>query len=53
MKLDDLLEGKVVKRPSKIIKSPYVADIIPLTLDSDKQNEEILGHTCITWMVVG
>jgi len=45
MKLDDLIEGKVVKRPSKIIKSPYVADIIPLTLDSDKQNQEILGHT--------
>jgi DNA-binding sugar fermentation-stimulating protein len=45
MKLDDLIEGKVVKRPSKIIKSPYVADIIPLTFDSDKQNQEILGHT--------
>ena len=45
MKLDDLIEGKVIKRPSKIIKSPYVADIILLTLDSDKQNEEILGHT--------
>ena len=43
--LDNLIQGKVVKRPSKIIKSPYVADIIPLTLDSDKQNEEILGHT--------
>uniref|UniRef100_A0A6C0JKH0 Sugar fermentation stimulation protein C-terminal domain-containing protein n=1 Tax=viral metagenome TaxID=1070528 RepID=A0A6C0JKH0_9ZZZZ len=41
MKLHDLIEGKVVKRPSKMIKSPYVADIIPLT----KQNEEILGHT--------
>jgi len=45
MKLDHLIEGKVVKRPSKIIKSPYVADIIPLTLDYDKENEEILGHT--------
>ena len=51
MNLDDLIEGKVVKRPSKIIKSPYVADIIPImpimpiTLDSDKPNEEILGHT--------
>ena len=44
MKLDDLIEGAIVKRPSKIIKSPYVADIIP-TLDSDKQNEQILGHT--------
>ena len=45
MKLDDLIEGTIIKRPSKIIKSPYVADIIPTTLDSDKQNEEILGHT--------
>lgn len=41
MKLDGLIEGNIVKRPSKMIKSPYVADIIPLT----KQNEEILGHT--------
>jgi DNA-binding sugar fermentation-stimulating protein len=45
LKLDGLIEGKIVKRPSKMIKSPYVADIIPLTLDSDKQNQEILGHT--------
>jgi len=45
MKLDDLIEGTIIKRPSKMIKSPYVADIIPTTLDSDKQNEEILGHT--------
>ena len=46
MKLDELIEGNIVKRPSKIVKSPYVADIIPLTLDLDnKQNEEILGHT--------
>jgi DNA-binding sugar fermentation-stimulating protein len=45
MKLDDLIEGTIIKRPSKIIKSPYVADIIPTSLDSDNQNEEILGHT--------
>jgi DNA-binding sugar fermentation-stimulating protein len=45
MKLDNLIEGKVVKRPSKMIKSPYVADIIPITLESDEQNKEILGHT--------
>jgi len=41
MHIDGLIEGIIVKRPSKIIKSPYVADIIPL----NKQNEEILGHT--------
>jgi len=39
-KLDNLLEGQVIKRPSKYIKTPYVADI----LCSDTQ-EEILGHT--------
>ena len=26
-KLDNLIEGIVIKRPSKYIKSPYVADI--------------------------
>lgn len=40
MKLDNLTEGQVVKRPSKYIKTPYVADILPI--DS---SEEILGHT--------
>jgi DNA-binding sugar fermentation-stimulating protein len=38
MKLDNLIEGTVIKRPSKIIKSPYVADI-------RMENKEILGHT--------
>lgn len=38
MKLDDLIEGKIIKRPSKYIKSPYVADIL-------YNNEEVLGHT--------
>lgn len=36
--LDNLLEGVVVKRPSKHIKCPYVADI---NLDGS----EVLGHT--------
>jgi len=39
LKLDNLIEGKIVKRPSKIIKSPYVADI-----KSDDSNDTILGH---------
>lgn len=38
MKLDNLIEGQIIKRPSKYIKTPYVADI----LCDDK---EILGHT--------
>jgi len=40
MKLDNLIEGQIVKRPSKYIKSPYVADIRCLNKD-----DEILGHT--------
>lgn len=40
LQIDNLIEGTVIKRPSKYIKTPYVADIIPF-------NEEraILGHT--------
>ena len=38
LKIDGLVEGVVVKRPSKFIKSPYVADI---KLDTN----EVLGHT--------
>lgn len=38
MKLDNLVEGQVIKRPSKYIKTPYVADIL---CDDD----EVLGHT--------
>jgi DNA-binding sugar fermentation-stimulating protein len=40
LKIDSLSEGSVVKRPSKFIKSPYVADIFKKdSLDT------ILGHT--------
>ena len=40
LQLDNLVEGTVVKRPSKFIKSPYVADIIPLDGDAT-----VLAHT--------
>jgi DNA-binding sugar fermentation-stimulating protein len=40
LKLDNLIEGTIIKRPSKQIKTPYVADILPI--DS---TDEILGHT--------
>ena len=40
LKIDNLIEGNVIKRPSKYIKTPYVADIIPI--DSETS---ILGHT--------
>jgi len=40
MKLDKLIEGQVIKRPSKYIKTPYVADI-----KCSESDEEVLGHT--------
>ena len=39
-KLKDLIEGEVIKRPSKYIKSPYVADIKICSTSNI-----ILGHT--------
>jgi DNA-binding sugar fermentation-stimulating protein len=47
MRIDNLIEGTVVKRPSKMIKSPYVADIIPITsfVNNNDETKEILGHT--------
>ena len=41
LKIDNLIEGNIVKRPSKLIKSPYVADI---NKDGDDINTTILGH---------
>jgi hypothetical protein len=38
LKLDNLVEGSIVKRPSKLVKSPYVADVII-------NDTEILAHT--------
>jgi DNA-binding sugar fermentation-stimulating protein len=38
MKIDNLVEGSIVKRPSKLVKSPYVADVII-------NSTEILAHT--------
>ncbi len=40
--LTNLTEGLVVKRPSKFIKTPYVADI---EIQDGEFIEEILGHT--------
>ena len=38
LKIEDLVEGQIIKRPSKLIKSPYVADAIA-------NNNEFLAHT--------
>ena len=40
LKLNDLIEGEIIKRPSKYIKSPYVADI-----KICENSNMILGHT--------
>jgi DNA-binding sugar fermentation-stimulating protein len=40
LKLDELIEGEIIKRPSKYIKTPYVADI-----NICSTNKMILGHT--------
>jgi DNA-binding sugar fermentation-stimulating protein len=39
-KIDNLIEGQILKRPSKYIKTPYVADVINI----DNQTE-VLAHT--------
>lgn len=39
-KIDNLVEGTIIKRPSKMIKTPYVADILHC-----ETNEIVLGHT--------
>jgi len=38
LKIDNLVEGSIVKRPSKLVRSPYVADVVI-------NNTEILAHT--------
>ena len=38
--IDNLVEGSVIKRPSKLCKTPYVADILPIN-----SAIEVLGHT--------
>lgn len=42
LKLDNLIQGNIVKRPSKLVKSPYVADI---SYSNSNPSETILGHT--------
>jgi hypothetical protein len=38
LKINDIIEGQILKRPSKQIKSPYVAD-------ANINNQEFLAHT--------
>ena len=40
LKLNNLIEGEIIKRPSKHIKTPYVADIKICSTSN-----MILGHT--------
>ena len=47
MKLDNLIEGQVIKWPSKYIKTPYVADVKHPHSGLDCQDDfvEVLAHT--------
>jgi DNA-binding sugar fermentation-stimulating protein len=40
LSLDNLIEGRIIKRPSRLIKTPYVADVL-----IEETKNEILGHT--------
>jgi hypothetical protein len=40
LKINNLIEGEIIKRPSKYIKTPYVADIQVCST-----SKLILGHT--------
>lgn len=42
--INNIIEGTVVKRPSKFIKTPYVADI-EINIENSHFVEDILGHT--------
>ena len=46
-KLEYLIEGEVIKRPSQYIKSPYVADVIIKYKNSYEKSieEEVLAHS--------
>ena len=51
LKIDGLVEGNIVKRPSKFIKTPYVADILlkkkeDINLNINNSSlDTVLGHT--------
>ena len=42
--LEDLIEGKIVKRPSKFIKTPYVADVL-INENSNEERKEVIAHS--------
>lgn len=44
MQLQDLIEGKVIKRPSKFIKTPYVADVL-INENSETKRKEVISHS--------
>jgi DNA-binding sugar fermentation-stimulating protein len=44
LQLEDLIEGKVVKRPSKFIKTPYVADVL-INENSHTERKEVISHS--------
>lgn len=46
LKLDHLISGTVIKRPSAFIKTPYVADVIPIVYGSENGNHSsVIAHS--------
>jgi len=46
IQIKNVIEGTVVKRPSKMIKTPYVADVaIHEDEDSEKEKREVIAHS--------
>jgi DNA-binding sugar fermentation-stimulating protein len=42
--LEELIEGLVIKRPSKFIKTPYVADVL-INENSEIERKEVISHS--------
>lgn len=44
IQIKNIVEGTVVKRPSKMIKTPYVADVC-VTMDTEPDEKEVIAHS--------
>jgi len=44
LQLEELIEGVVVKRPSKFIKTPYVADVL-INENAEFERKEVIAHS--------
>jgi DNA-binding sugar fermentation-stimulating protein len=44
LQLEELIEGIVIKRPSKFIRTPYVADVL-INKNSEIERKEVIAHS--------